>query len=42
MKLDPPQLDLLVPGAPAVLLELVWSLWMNALLSHMPKIKHLR
>lgn len=39
VKLDPPQLDLLVPGAPAVLLELVWSLRMNTLLSHVPKIR---
>ncbi len=38
MKFDPPQFNLLVPGASAVLLEFVWSLWMNTGLSHMPKI----
>ncbi len=37
MKFDSPQFNLLVPGASAVLLEFVWSLWMNWL-SHMPKI----
>lgn len=38
MKFDPPQFNLLVPGASAVFLEFVWSLWMNTGLSHVPKI----
>ena len=35
VELHLPQFDLLVPGAPAVLLELVGSLWMKAGLPQM-------
>lgn len=34
MQLDLPQFDLLIPGAAAVLPELIGSLWMNARLTH--------
>jgi len=39
MKSDPPQFDLLVPRAPAVLSELVRGLGVNARLTHVPDHK---
>lgn len=39
MKFDLPQFDLLIPGAAAVLLELIGSLWVNARLTHVSATK---